>query len=363
MILNRQWPVVDALFVLAAAGIALANLTIDSAPAGARGVDAISLALVVAMVAPLLVRRRWPVVVLIVSSGAWLAFGALNYPVIFPLAPLVAIYTIGEAGFGAVLRQRLMVVLGLSAVLAVFVVLAFAADRPIGAEPEWILGLAALGAAAWLIGDRLRSRAEAVQIERRAALAEDRARLARELHDSVGHAISAIGINAGAARLNLDRDSSAVTRALDDIEGACRRTVGEMDAVLGGLRGEVDLPGLAGLDDLISGHRRLGRQVDATIDYNGVDARTGRAAYRIVQEALTNALRHAPDDPVELTVVQTEDSLDIQVANATAVDMFREGRGLTGMKERAEDLGGSADAKAREGRFTLTARLPADAPS
>jgi signal transduction histidine kinase len=154
-----------------------------------------------------------------------------------------------------------------------------------------------------------------------------------------------------------------VTRALDDIEGACRRTVGEMDAVLGGLRGEVDLPGLAGLDDLISGHRRLGRQVDATIDYNGVDARTGRAAYRIVQEALTNALRHAPDDPVELTVVQTEDSLDIQVANATAVDMFREGRGLTGMKERAADLGGSADAKAREGRFTLTARLPADAPS
>ncbi|MFF0746115.1 sensor histidine kinase [Streptomyces sp. NPDC004111] len=207
--------------------------------------------------------------------------------------------------------------------------------------------------------------------ERRAADLAARNRLARELHDSVGHALSAVTLQAGAARrvLNSGRASDVefVREALAAIEETTRRTVGELDAVLGVLRrGEESPADFAGptldvLDDLVA---RSGVRVARTGegDLTEVPEAVSREAYRIVQEGLSNALRHGGAAPVALHMNMTEGELEIVMENPLPKDapVVRPGggRGLRGTAERATLLGGHTEAGPHGGVWRLSARLP-----
>ncbi|MFE0582474.1 sensor histidine kinase [Streptomyces sp. NPDC058874] len=225
----------------------------------------------------------------------------------------------------------------------------------------------------------------------RLAAAEDRAadlavrnRLARELHDAVGHALSAVTLQAAAARRMLERDPVFVREALAAIEDTTRRTVGELDAVLGLLRegepaGPEGPPGraptlAADLDGLLDRTRAAGTGVSAhqdpgpAGDWARLPEITSREAYRIVQEGLSNALRHGAG-PVDLRILvragqDTERrELEITMTNPPAAPEGREprtggGRGLRGCAERAALLGGSIEAGPYQSRWRLRAVLP-----
>lgn len=219
--------------------------------------------------------------------------------------------------------------------------------------------------------------------EERAADLAVRNRLARELHDAVGHALSAVTLQAAAARRMLERDPGFVREALAAIEDTTRRTVGELDAVLGLLRdGDPDRPDAvpaptlaADLDGLLTRTRAAGTTVTAhqdpgpAGDWAALPAIASREAYRIVQEGLTNALRHGAG-PVDLRIrVQAgpgtaHRELEITMTNPPASPAEdREtrttgGRGLRGAAERAALLGGSVEAGPHGGRWRLRAVLP-----
>lgn len=210
--------------------------------------------------------------------------------------------------------------------------------------------------------------------ERRAAELAVRNRLARELHDSVGHALSAVTLQAGAARRVLDSDPGFARQALTAIEETTRRTVGELDAVLGLLRqgaDDPDGPAGPGLDALGGLLARCGVPVryEADGDPGTVPGPVSAEAYRIVQEGLSNALRHGAADaparlrigvgPRELTIV-----LDSALPPHAPPARPGGGRGLTGVTERALLLGGTAGAGPRDdGVWRLSARLPLPGPA
>ncbi|MFB6559516.1 sensor histidine kinase [Streptomyces sp. NPDC056400] len=219
--------------------------------------------------------------------------------------------------------------------------------------------------------------------EERAADLALRNRLARELHDAVGHALSAVTLQAAAARRMLERDPGFVREALAAIEDTTRRTVGELDAVLGLLRdGDPARPDAApaptlaaDLDGLLARTRVAGTTVTAhqdpgpAGDWTALPAIASREAYRIVQEGLTNALRHGAG-PVDLRIrIQAgpdpaHRELEITMTNPPAVPAEgREtrttgGRGLRGAAERAALLGGSVEAGPHGDRWRLRAVLP-----
>ncbi|MER7535017.1 histidine kinase [Streptomyces sp. NPDC097704] len=205
--------------------------------------------------------------------------------------------------------------------------------------------------------------------ERRAAEAESRNRLARELHDSVGHALSAVTLQAGAARRVLDGDRADlefVREALTAIEDTTRRTVGELDWVLGLLRNDGTPeqgpgPGLDALEALVRG---AGPLVALTVDgaLGSVPETLSREAYRIVQEGLTNAARHAGGAPVTVRLDARTEELEITVENPLPdrppVTRPDGGRGLRGIAERARLLGGTASAGPAGAVWRLAVRIP-----
>jgi signal transduction histidine kinase len=206
--------------------------------------------------------------------------------------------------------------------------------------------------------------------ERRAADLAVRNRLARELHDSVGHALSAVTLQASAARRVLDSDPEFVREALAAIEDTTRRTVGELDAVLGVLR-DGDAPGTApaptleaDLDGLLRRTRAAGLRVtcELAVDPAALPPVLSREAYRIVQEGLSNALRHGGDGGrVALGMTRAEDRLEISVENPlTGPAPCRPGggHGLRGIADRARLLGGTSEAGPADGVWRLRVRLP-----
>ncbi|WP_407564159.1 sensor histidine kinase [Streptomyces sp. 184] len=277
-------------------------------------------------------------------------------------------------------------------------------DRGLLAVPAWIappLGLAllaALTAAAAAAGLLLARAAPALlgptpadrlaAAEERAADLARRNRLARDLHDSVGHALSAVTLQAGAARRVFDRDPEFVREALAAIEGTTRSAVAELDTVLGLLRQEDgDAPGHApapdlarDLDALLARTRAAGAAVRARVeaDTAALPGPVSREAYRIVQEGLGNVLRHAGPVPVRLRITVADESGELRIVLENDVAETARGtdggagggtdrgtdrgagggRGLHGVAERARLLGGSAAAGPYEQGWRLTARLP-----
>ncbi|WP_079249456.1 sensor histidine kinase [Streptomyces sp. IMTB 2501] len=208
--------------------------------------------------------------------------------------------------------------------------------------------------------------------EARAADLAVRNRLARELHDSVGHALSAVTLQASAARRVLDSDPEFVREALAAIEETTRQTVGELDAVLGVLR-DGDAPGTApapnlatGLDGLLRRTRAAGQPVTATVaaDPSALPPLVSREAYRIVQEGLSNALKHA-GTPVAVRIAAADGHLEITVENVLAAVRAPRpggGHGLRGVADRVRLLGGTAEAGPSGDAWRLSVRLPLTTP-
>jgi signal transduction histidine kinase len=193
-------------------------------------------------------------------------------------------------------------------------------------------------------------------------------RIARDLHDSAGHAINVILVQAGAARLLQERDPAGARAALLTVEEVARDTLGEIDHLVRALRddlpdGEVEPPpGLAALDALAERYRVSGLSVEVTVDGESrpLSPAVDRAAYRILQEALTNAAWHGGGS-AEVTIEFAPRALEIAVTNPTALGPSERdggGRGIVGMRERAQLLGGTLVAGAANGSFRVHAHLP-----
>jgi signal transduction histidine kinase len=331
-----------------------------------REPDWLGLALIVLSALPLSLRRRAPLAALALTAAASVALAALRYGVVIHLGPAVALYTIGarspRPSSGAVLAIA----------IPAFVAIALADVVLLHASEDHVVeGIVWLGA--WLVGDRARLARErrAAALERadreaRLAAAEERGRIARELHDSAGHAINAILLQAGAARVLREREPDRAWAALETIEEVARETIGDIDRLVGELRDDepgapAPLAGVADLDRLVERHGRGGLAV--ALERRGRPRRLApaldRAAYRIVQEALTNASRHGAGR-AELVLEFGADALELSVTNpltAGTPPSSAGGRGIIGMRERATLLGGELDASRDGGLFRVRARL------
>ena len=221
---------------------------------------------------------------------------------------------------------------------------------------------------------RMRELSDALERERveegRIAAAEERARIARELHDVVAHAMSTIVLEAGAERVNLTGAEGSTHATLRSIERAGRQALGEMRRLVGVLREEGEgpelapQPGLRHLDELVERVRRAG--VPVTVEVRGAPAElppgVDISAYRIAQEALTNVLKHAGRASARLVVTHARDAVEIEVVDdgRGGVTTNGGGHGLIGLRERAALFGGELDAgPLAGGGFRVHARLPA----
>ncbi|QCD55139.1 sensor histidine kinase [Streptomyces hawaiiensis] len=302
-------------------------------------------------------------------------------------------------GFGGIIAGMSLALPPFAAVLIVLPVFAALRGGRLGLpevfDHTWVLALAPVAGAAMLValagcaagcGALLARWAPELlgpSPEGRLAAAEARAadlavrnRLARELHDSVGHALSAVTLQASAARRVLGSDPEFVREALVAIEDTTRRTVGELDAVLGVLR-EGDAPGTApaptlaaDLDGLLRRTRAGGQRVRATVDADpeALPPLLSREAYRIVQEGLSNALKHAGERAaVEVRIAVARGGLEITVENPVsgpAPSRTGGGHGLRGIADRARLLGGTATAGPTAAQtWRLHARLPMRGPA
>jgi signal transduction histidine kinase len=204
----------------------------------------------------------------------------------------------------------------------------------------------------------------------REAVAEERARLARELHDSVGHALNVVVLHAGAAQRIIDKKPELAREALDSIETAGRQALGDIERMLGILRAPEEeaccdvTPGMSQLETLCDQVREAGLPVELVVEgeVRPLPASLDLTAYRIVQESLTNTLKHAGKAHATVTVRYEESALALEVLDdgrGTTPATAGGGRGLLGMRERVATFRGELEAGPRaEGGFGVRARLP-----
>jgi signal transduction histidine kinase len=248
--------------------------------------------------------------------------------------------------------------------------------------PVVAVGVSLITIIAWLIGNSIRqaqARAELVRAQAAAqtALAE-RLRIARELHDIVAHSIGIIAIQAGAGRRVFDARPADARDALAAIEAASRQTLSGLRRMMTGLRraetefgpGQASLgptPGLADIEQLAAMTLDAGVQVD--VDWRGsrepIPADIELSAFRIIQESVTNVVRHAGTGQCQVVIDQQEGQLSIEVTDGgRGGEAAGTGYGITGMRERATLLGGDFSAGPRQdGGFRVAARLPLPAPA
>jgi signal transduction histidine kinase len=329
---------------------------------------------------PLVARRLAPLPVFALVTMATSALYVLRYGLGPPFGFAIALYSVAESRHET--RPRTWTV-----ALVASIVILFGPHLVQGEfAPEFLLG-AAVWAAAWFAGDRARLRRERLaeleeralraereaERERRLAAAEERTRIARDLHDSAGHAINVILVQAGAARLLSEKDPAGARAALETIEEVARETVDDIDQLVRVLRddgasaraaSEVEPPlGLAALDALAERHRAAGLELTVRVRGSRRPLAPGadQAAYRILQEALTNAARHGGGS-AEVDVAYEARTLEITVTNPAPGNAASagSGHGIVGMRERAALLGGSLQARAAHGIFSVQARLPYD---
>jgi signal transduction histidine kinase len=331
------------------------------------------------VVLPLLGRQRFPFAA---PVSVWVAAIAVSFVegrlVVFTVsvfvAGLVASFLLGHVGDAV--RSRL----GLAVVLCGGALVVYNDPDHDTAQLAFIPILFAIG---WLAGFALREHAtQAEAAERRAtdaereretaariAVAEERARVARELHDIVAHAVSVMVLQAGAIRHKLPVELAEEASALRDVERAGRTALTEMRRLLGALRREgedVELiphPSLANLETLLAEIGRAGLPVNLHVEGQTVPLPEAidRSAYRIVQEGLTNVLKHAGAGHADVTVHYRPDELRVEVRdNGTgAPDAGGAGHGLAGIRERVKIYGGEMTAEALPERgFVLSTRLP-----
>ena len=350
-------------------------------PGGAVTVVMVGLLLLLLQVVPLLWRRRYPSLVLLLVAVAFGAKVLLGFnPGVAGLGLLVAMYSVAAYEVGA-RRLVFLVVAGLGFV-AGFVVFGVT-----GNPRSFAITVPSLFfVAAWLIGDYLRTRrAYVAQLEERAARLErerdqdrrlaadeERTRIARELHDVVAHDVSVIAIQAGAARAVQLSKPEAAAKALGLIETTARETLIELNRLLGVLRSSNGAtpdrspqPGIDQLPGLVEELRAAGLEVDARVDgaAQPLPPALDLSAYRILQEATTNVLKHARAHRVDIRIHYSATMLALDVrddgAGGGADPAASSGHGLIGMRERVALFGGKLHAgRNRAGGFSVHARLP-----
>ncbi|MGZ8579827.1 MAG: sensor histidine kinase [Actinomycetota bacterium] len=317
--------------------------------------------------AVLAVRRRWPIAVLVAVSGASIALASVNgaFDLVFPV--VLATYT-AAAHVDRERFVRLSLPISIVGTVAALVV----------AYPgtNWVEALISATFAAGLpmllgrIGFNRRRRID-VDRERAAydAVAEERARIARELHDVVAHAMSVMVVQAGAARSVLDDDPASARAAIGRIESTGRDGLTEMRRLIGILKADgadadrAPQPGLGQLDALLETVRGAGVPVEAVTEGAPSPLPTGLdlVAYRIVQEALTNVIKHAGPAHARVLLRWGDAALDVEVADdgRGLIASTDGGLGLVGMRERVALYGGSIRTEPRSGGgFVVHAHLP-----
>ena len=324
--------------------------------------------LVLAATLPIAFRRRRPVPVLAVTLAATLA-GDIAYDNFLFAGPLVALYTVA-AHVG---RPRSLVAAGGTAVVLPLLLLGES-----GVSLGALLAIAATFGAAWLLGDNIRTRRERaarLEAERRAneqrTAAEEQARISREVHDIVGHSVSVMTIQAAAADDAFESRPAQVREALRAIESTGRETMSELRRLLGGIRPDDDArfapaPGLDGLDALVDRVRGAGLAVELSAERqaDALPPSVDLTAYRIVQEALTNTLKHARATRARVDVRRRNGALEIEVVDdGEGAEAATPGHGIIGMQERAALFGGDLSAgPAPGGGFAVRARIPVGEP-
>jgi signal transduction histidine kinase len=369
-------PAVDVVLALALAvhsqlEIWRPALALGGADAGGAKAVLVPTALLATL--PIAWRRRFPFAVLCVVVGALAAQALLTVPVdgmSGMVAVVVAVYSVAVHAD----RTRAFAGLGLALVAAIAVISDDPADFPFDAFvicAPWLAGYALRAA-------RLRARElEAMTAElagereerARLAVAAERVRIARELHDVVAHSVSTMVVQAEAGETLLDQHPVRAREAFVAIQTTGREALAEMRRLLGLLRsGDRELalvpqPGMVRLDDLLGRVREAGLAVELTVEGStrplppGLDL----AAYRIVQEALTNTLRHAGGAHAWVTLRYRDDALELGIVDDGHTDGNgdADGHGLAGMRERVELYRGELKAGSRpDGGYAVHARLP-----
>jgi signal transduction histidine kinase len=345
------------------------------------------------------VRRRWPVPVFLTAALASLAYYSFDFPD-GPgwLGLFVALYTLTAYGDG----RRSLVIAGVGIAVLAICWLAAAADIEPRAAIGWVffrIGASVMSAA---LGESVRSRRViAADAQQRAELAErtreeeararvdaERLRIAREVHDTVAHAIAIINVQSGVTAHVLAKRPEQAREALLAIEQTSSRALREMRAILGVLRddnnGRVPHPGLAQIDELTAKARDAGLDIklEASSPAAPLPSAVSSAAYRILQESITNVIRHVGPTRVTVALNPGIDILEIRVTDegrrAASGDASADphltahqlggngtggsaklGRGILGMRERCQLLGGELDARPLpDGGFEVKARLP-----
>jgi signal transduction histidine kinase len=342
----------------------------------------LALALALAAALTLALRRTAPTATLAITGALVLALFAVDHAAgsVAVIAPAIALYSL------ALSRGRVHLVAAVvAAAAAVMVADVFLAGRHPYALTLQTAAHVALVAVPVLAAEALRNRRSYIQLllerlelaertreeeaERRAE--QERLRIARDLHDVVAHTLTTINVQAGVAAHLLDRDPSHAQKALATIEGASHDALDELRAILGVLReadGAVPLepsPGLDSLGALVARFRDSGDEVGLDVDGKPPDSvpeAVQLAAFRIVQESLTNARRHAPGAAAHVYLNYGDDRLRVAITNDLVAprngDANARGVGILGMNERAIALGGTLEARPSDGNFTVTAELP-----
>ncbi|MER7371456.1 histidine kinase [Streptomyces lanatus] len=343
--------------------------------------DALGWTLLFAAHVPLVWRRHRPLLVLLAVMLCIAPYHALDNNHAAPIfATMVVLYTVAATG---TVRRTLLTG---AAVLGVTLILN-AITNPDGTMElvrisGWVLAFLFSGidvryyrqyVAA--IVERAERAERTREEEARRRVAEERLRIARDLHDLLAHSITLIGVQTSVAAHvlaadpeRLDRET--IAKALDDIAETCRTARGEVRGTLEVLReqgvaGETrgPLPGLDGVPDLVAAARLAGARVESAVRVAGAPPAVGAAAFRIVQEALTNVVRHAgPEPAVRVELYEERGALRVSVTDdgtCPAEVASSGGYGLVGMRERARSVGGTLDAGPRdEGGFEVSAVLP-----
>jgi signal transduction histidine kinase len=321
-------------------------------------------------------RARYPLAVMALNIAAWVVIDlytpANEDPLTLAIALAIAVYSVGAHTRGV------RAVVG-AALVAAMALLGTITDWNQGSFVDLLGNLTFFGAifgGTWLAGRtvrRRRARERDLILEReakaRAAVAEERTRIARELHDVVAHAISVIVLQARGARHSLDAEPREARNAIDAIEHTASQALREMRRLLGVLRGDdgdaalAPQPSLAELDTLVAHVRDAGLPVEVKIEGRPRELAPGvdLSAFRIVQEALTNALKHAGPARAQVLVRYGEDALEVEVADTGggALNGGGGGHGLAGMRERVAVFGGKLETGPRSGGgYAVRARLP-----
>ena len=327
-------------------------------------------------------RRRRPLLVLAIVSVATGLEWSLGVSVAQPLVPLLAlVIAMYSVAVNEPLRRAVLGFVLVNAGIAVALVhIRGHSDVTVG---SFAFGTIICGGA-WTAGLVVRSRTqragaleretERLEAERAAAVADERARIARELHDVIAHSVSVMVVQAEAAQEVLKRSPERAVEPLQAVQDTGRQAMVEMSRLVGLLRdqgeeiGLAPQPGLADLNALLDQVRDAGLPVQMHVEgrYRQLPLGVDLSAYRVVQEALTNALKHAGPARAEVTVRYARDALELEVSDdgPGSGNGHVGGHGLVGMRERIKVFGGDLQTGPRpEGGFAVRARLPLDTTS